>query len=148
MQGYSIYQHSSVCHTFLILPSRVTSWRNLTESSSSPAALLRCLGIDHPSEVYVPGAPQNSIQNLVCHALLFTYWASARVPWYATSKCIVFSDVWDPVLVCQAHLPGTCQVVTSTGYHTKVSENWPYFTYVVRCFLVCHTILSMQTLIV
>ena len=85
-------------------------------------------GIDHPSEVYVPGAPQNSIQNLVCHALLFTYWASARVPWYATSKCIVFSDVWDPVLVCQAHLPGTSQVVTSTRYHIKVAENWPYFT--------------------
>ena len=38
-------------------------------------------------------------------------------------KMYCFSDVWDPVLVCQAHLPGTCQVVTSTGYHTKVSEN-------------------------
>ena len=29
MQGYSIYQHSSVCHTFRILPSRVTSWSYL-----------------------------------------------------------------------------------------------------------------------
>ena len=87
-------------------------------------------GIDHVAEVYRAGAPQKSIESLVCHPLLFTKIASARVPWYAISKCIVFSDVRALLLVCQVHSPKTHQVVSSTGYNIKVDVDCTIFLHI------------------
>ena len=87
-------------------------------------------GIDHPLELYRGTAPQNSIESLVCHPLLFTKIASARVPWYAISKWIVFSDVRVLLLVCQVHSPKTHQVVSSTGYDIKVGLNCTIFLHI------------------
>ena len=87
-------------------------------------------GIDHVAEVYRAGAPQKSIESLVCHPLLFTKIASARVPWYAISKCIVFSDVRALLLVCHVHSPKTHQVVSSTGYDIKVGLNCTIFLHI------------------
>ena len=87
-------------------------------------------GIDHVAEVYPGSAPQIFIESLVCHPLLFTKIASARVPWYAISKCIVFSDVRALLLVCQVHSPKTHQVVSSTGYDIKVGLNCTIFLHI------------------
>ena len=87
-------------------------------------------GIDHPLELYRGSAPQNSIESLVCHPLLFTKIASARVPWYAIFKSIVFSDVRALLLVCQVHSPKTYQVVSSTDYNIKVDVNCTIFLHI------------------
>ena len=87
-------------------------------------------GIDHPPELYRGNAPQISIESLVCHPLLFTKIASARVPWYAIFKSIVFSDVRALLLVCQVHSPKTYQVVSSTDYNIKVDVNCTIFLHI------------------